>query len=297
MEQKKRASWWQISCIILAVIIVFGLLIGRNWNTVPPIHIPKQTLPSPSAYDYYVKAGDLQNGSGKMSSAAHFNQTSDKKVFTQEASLRKANILKVLREGFAYKYVQPRIFGVYFAYDRNWFLFRNLSNLLERDGMDKETNGDYKGAANSYLDEFKLGTDIKHGSPMGGMSCGKPIQDSSITLLVGIADHLNAKEAKWAAHKLDSLISQDTPLYENLEEEKWCNLGGCHDFFSRPNWRDNDLFKIIAENCGSGAYRVAIMCNKSAAINEYAIYMDKLIADSKLPYAMNRPDLKAPKTL
>ncbi len=251
----KRGPLWTSS--ILLVLVVAGYVWSRAANDPPVVNIPSPTLPSPNAYDYYLKANQQSVGNpisqpGKPTPA-------------QMIAALPPNLpaLKTFREGMAYPFLNPpmRSFNVPLT---DMASFRNLARLLLLEGRVYDLQGNYGGAAQAYLDCLRLGQDV----PRGGVL---------ITFLVGIAceaigrrdlwdltEKLSAADARAAAKRLEELNRNRYPFAQTMQEEKWSGQAGWLEILRTDNsWRTR---------------LVVLVRSKKRIFQDYTNFMDASIA-------------------
>jgi hypothetical protein len=126
----------------LAVLFAAGAVWWQTINVPPVVNIPTPAMPSPNAFDFYMKAGQAQVAANPPVDPIHdsrplpFPRPSPQQMArryptaAKEAWLRRnAPALQILRQGFAYKYHEPPI-RTYFFSSLYHGKFRELARLL-----------------------------------------------------------------------------------------------------------------------------------------------------------------------
>lgn len=171
LTRSEKKLFLVTGCLI-ALILAAGL--WWQWlNADPVVHIPTPQMPNPNAFDFYVKAGDALVRSNQIGDAIRVQPPgvkADPKLYptyslAQKQALLQMNLpaLRLLHQGFAYKYQQPPERSLSSNSFPQFARFRELARLLVLEGQVKAAHGDKTGAVNSYLDAVRLGSDVQRG--------------------------------------------------------------------------------------------------------------------------------------
>ena len=263
------------------------LLLGVGWwniaNNLPEINIPSPKMPSPNAFDFFVKASKQIENENQVGLALDGKSTvaTDESRKTQAELLAdNAEALKTLREGLPLAYMPPpvRSIGARFTYFAG---FRSLARLLMLESQVKATHKDWNGAVNSKMDALQLGVETAHGSPIIGSLVGIACQAIGRRDVWKDFDHLNAAQAKTATQRLQKILALQTPWAETLQEEKWMGQASLRDVLNG---------KAVEGMSSSFMMKVAgIFYRKGRIMDNYTLYMDQTIVNGKLPYAAHPP--------
>lgn len=289
---------------ILTVVALAALLGAflRLRDLPPVVSVPAPRMPAPNAFDFYVAAGNAIVDDSKIGQAIARHPAPGDPVYSlaEKDTLVAANAgpLKTLRQGFAYPYLNPpmRSFDTLFPY---YAKERGLARLLSLEGQTRAAHGDWSGAANSYLDSVQMGEEIPHGSPVIGMLVGISCQAIGRRPVWETVGHLDAKAAKAAARRLETITTHHVPFADVMKEEKWGGQAGLMEILARPEWRGSNG---IWGGDGSGesnkmvpAMRLRLQfVSKRAIIDSYTRYTDEIIADARQPYAVHPGELPPP---
>ncbi len=261
---KKRLSLpativFGITVLFIVVAGVCLYLYNRPLN----LNIPTPKMPQPNAYDYFLSAKSQEVFEGQcyeaMSSPPYNKlvpsgmpgmfaipgmpsmappvlQKPTKGIpqlgtlqrpytLAEKRALIKANepVFKTLHEGFKYECLAPPVRS-----SSNMNLdgskFRELARLLSFKIAVHIESGEYDQAMQTVLDGIELGSVTTNGAPIISS-----LVSSAIYSIVGkdssaIVDKLDAKQAREAAVRLESIISKSASFKNILREDKYVDL-------------------------------------------------------------------------
>lgn len=282
---------------------------------------PTPVLPTPNAHDTYVAAGKMLRHERKISFAVDYDlpttklgrsfYTQDNHPYTlaQKRQLVAENrdALSRLRLGLQQTYFAPpiRSFQTRIFYYRS---FHSLSQLLLLEQQDETARGEWANAVNTGLDAIAFGESIARGAGVAGKIAGGIYAAPCRSLLWPAIAHLSGSQARMAAQRLENILSRHVAYADALQEDKWWYEGGLLEILHSNNLL-NDLANVgVKEYEGLegkslltlDGWRVVprsapfLLAGKRGAIVEYARYMDQSIANARLPYDSNLPELSAP---
>lgn len=285
----KKSFSWPILAIWIAALLLLGakgvaFLIRVRTNMPPtPVAIPAAALPSPNAYDYYLNAGKYVKGRANLKLG----------IEAREKVLRdNAKALRLLREGFKYRYVCPPLRGVGYVnkYEVVWDRLHKFPALLGCERMSREMRHDYAGAMNSYIDAVKVGEDLPHGGGiMGSM-------DVRLFCCVGRStvwhtiEELDAKQSRAAVLRLENIMSNHVPFADILEQDKWTTVSELLDAMNHRDWQkfvQSYRLKNKAIEKSTDELRITLL-GKDEIIKRYIEFSDQWIANAKRPYAAGK---------
>ncbi len=303
-----------ISKVLVAMAILSVLLAGfslRN-NTPPKIVIPPPPpLPSPNARDYFIKACDLmkdsdlvgQSVAGKIN--GYLIPLSSREI---DKLLNKNNpALKILREGMKFQYQEPATRSMNTLYP-HYAKFRNMAKLLSIVAKSKQLHLDWRGAMNSSLDSIEMGNKVPNGGSLIGGLVGVSIQTIGRKSLESTIPHLDAISAKIGGTRFLDICDKPIPTTDIMLEEKytWQNELMYLFYGNHKDAGSSFSLKSFMETTNGGTQVKKInpsdikeilkflWVGRAQTIADYSIYMDALIAQSKLPYAAQSIALRAP---
>ena len=297
--------------LIVVVLCSMALVVGTGlWryslDAEPILHIPSPHLPSPNAYDFYAKAAKAHEALLRATPGAasvdpvtdpRFSQSLSRVQLAQryptaakeEAWIKKnATVLRLLRQGFKYRYLQPPDRGPGLTapfYDQ----YRKLARLVIIESHIKSERGDWSGASRSVLDVLRLGHDAPRGGPYIAALVGYAIDAIGCRELRSILPHLDASAACTAASQIAKPGAHSFTVAETLQEEKWRWQIAVQDIMRDANWRTavSQKFDPTASIDIRTRARMEIR-SKRRMMDSYTQYMDAIIAETKRPYKLRR---------
>ncbi len=217
----------------------FALATRKNSGGIPP-HAP---LPNPNGFDLYVAAANAMTRPHPP-----VDENSDrKKRSPQEAAklytpARRAAFVAsnlktwdLMQQARAAQTQHPDIRA-------NWLAklpYQPLRDLARGKTVEAKHFKDLNRwdlALQSGLDTIEMGRDIEHGAPILGSLVGIAVEAVGGASLEDLPPHLNAKDAKNGARRLEKIITAGTSPAEVLREEKWGALTAAqNNFGAQPN--------------------------------------------------------------
>jgi hypothetical protein len=297
-ERRRRRLW--IAADIAAVTVIGG---GSWWhwlNAVPTVHIPAPPpLPSPNAFDTFVKAndqivdGDVISGIYSKGSQLPRDRKGIPYSDAEKAAAVAANAeaLATLRSGFSQDYQNPSRRG-FEALFPELAKFRNLARLLNAEGQVRETKGDFAGAAQSRLDSMQFGSELPRGGNLISALVGIACEKIGMRPLWALVDKLDASGAREAAKRLEMINARRASMADALLEEKWSSEVGLSKEFQRENTFNlaKGLYSSTSDESSSngpsfGSVILPLMVtSKSQIMANHGAYMDAMAARARMPY-------------
>lgn len=272
-------------------------LAGLWWSAamrIPKVDIPNPVLPNPNAFDFYVKASNAVVNDQQIGNASGSRPTV-KLTLAQQEALVQPNLgaIATLHEGFAYPYVNPpvRSFLTLFPY---YAKFRGMARLLSLQGKVRAQKGDWAGAVESDLDAIQMGEQMPHGSVLIGYLVGVACQAIGRRPMWEAVDHLNASQSRAAAQRLESIMAQNFPFADTLQEEKRMGQAALLEVFSDAKARKAFLAvgpgeEASANNMQSLSSLFFLMYSKSRIMHDYTVYIDKSSEQARQSYGLHLP--------
>ncbi len=276
---------------------------ARHWwpadEPTPAVILPVVRLPSPNARDLFLKATRQMRDRARIEAvfAGPSARPDRPSVLRPPSSMVPAPeldrlvqengpALRTLRQGFRYPYreVPIRSFQTVLTY---YGAFRSLARLLALEAQARAARGDWGGAVDSDLDAIQLGVEMQRGAPVLGMVVGLSCQETGARDATGRVDRLSPSGAAAAARRLAGILARRVLYADVLREEKWCADASLLELFRQPDWRVR-----LVEVLGNDAPAACV--GKRAALTAYDRYMDRLIAQSRLPYRPASPPPAVP---
>jgi hypothetical protein len=213
---------------------------------------------------------------------------------------RNARALSLLRQGFSHRYGpeppkptmitrrgSPGIIG--------WFSggthcdVDKLARLLVLEGQVRLAQGKLDGAGYSFADAVRLGGSVAQGSTEFGAD---PIDFYGRRELWKMVDRLPAPDARAIAHRLAAIMARYPPFACTLERERREGEALIMAFFREPDWRRNCTrtppFWTTPQptRLQSAIAKVKPhVCSKHGVMRSFEQYMNKYVANARLPYA------------
>ncbi|MCW3100051.1 MAG: hypothetical protein JWL77_5669 [Chthonomonadaceae bacterium] len=267
----------------LASLAVIALL-GVRWYTThqdPTVTIPNPVLPTPNAFDFYVKAGNAITDDRKLHDAASSAPTVRYTRAQKETLVREnAGVIDTLHQSFAYRYQNPAERSL-FAEMPYYAKFRELGRLLALQGSLRAEEGDWDGATESYLDAMQMGEEIPHGSPLIGALVGIGCQSMGRRPMWKAVDHLDARQSRVAIDRLTADIDRHLSVADSMQEEKWLGQAEMMQMCHSPSMT-------------SMANLVFFFYSKKRVMHDYTVYMDRNIQQARQPYSLHPPPPREP---
>ena len=277
-------------------VIILCLAAGGFWywiNIPPQIKIPTPVMPHPNGYDYFVRAGAAYVGDSKGVDESTAASISDKPkkypLAPKEAWLKKnAKALHLLREGLKYPALHPSVRSGNF--DLKYGQLRDLARALAVESHARATRGDWNGAVKSVLDGYHFGNEIARGGNLITGLMSVAIRAISLRELGNLIPHTNAETAKMAAASMEKIYLERYPYYENLQEEKWFDIGANLELMRKPSWRLNrvrDMDNTYFQDGPSPSWKKnaqMFFISKRSLLNNWTTTMDVLIQNAQQTY-------------
>ncbi|HEY3332671.1 MAG TPA: hypothetical protein VGK19_21750 [Capsulimonadaceae bacterium] len=295
---------------VIAVALLLAVAGGTQWyrSQMPVnVHLPKPTVPSPNARDYYTAAGLLLVDRGVVGYAVDSKPIGSATKFGEADALRSKWVptgraltltekdrlvaenqaaLAKLREGMRYSYcdASPASFNTLFphySYDRA------MARLLSLEGQTLAAHGKWDDAAGAYLDTVKLGGDITKGPVLIGTLVGISCQKVGRLHCYDVVGHLSASTARYNSRRLESIDAAMPDAGEVLAGEERFTQGSLLELFRSRDWRK--AFIVGSPGDESQPYSVTAtwrlqMESPRVAYDGYTRYMDQSVARARLPW-------------
>jgi hypothetical protein len=209
---------WLALCGVLAVSAI-GLL-GGSWLANPwrGWPLPAVETPSPNAFDDYRRAGELVSDKYDLKAENPYQDAAVRRRIVAE----NAEALRVLRAGFAHRYVEPREHAVAMDPDRYYPHCRALGRVLGYEALVHADAGRHAAAIDSLLDAERLGFDLPRRAALYPNAVGENLRctTQSKMLLPSCVDHLTVAEARAALARLTAMLAEQQILAQSFEDER-----------------------------------------------------------------------------
>lgn len=225
-------------------------------------------------------------------------------TFAQKEALVNENLgaIQMLHLGFRYPFQEPpvRSFSTMLP---QYQKMRGLARVLALQAQIEAVKGDWNGAMTSDMDAIQIGETMPRGGPLIGMLVGVACQAIGRRPAWQVVDHLNASQARTAAHRLEQIRSAHVLYAETLQEQKWVGQAGLLELMQRRDWPSDVGTYIVSDDFGQSDWQKQVafqrirLTGKRTIMANYMRYMNQLIADAKQPYATHPADPPTPSDL
>jgi len=276
----------------LAIVFIIAFGAWRQYvDAIPEVEIPTPKMPSPNAYDFYVKAGAAIIPANPSVDAIYERDAT--KVFPKaqwktryptakkEAWLRRnAKALKLLRQGFKYPCRVPPKRSSDDHSRKTRPNMRALARMLSVENHARSERGHWKGNIENTIDILKLGHDVSQGGTVDDCLIGAAINATGRRDLWEILPHLNAADAMAATRRLEKIIATRVSYADVLREEKYY----IQEVISKVmhSWRATNLLRETDLPLKERWRNFATP--RRVILNNYTNYMDSWIAYVRKPY-------------
>ena len=286
---KIRIALMNLGFFGMVVVAVVGFWWATAMKT-PVVVIPNPIMPSPNAFDFYVKAGDAMVYEKEIKNAVSVQPTVAYSLAQKEELVQQnAGVIDTIHAGFAYPYMNPPYRSLYT--DLPYYAqFRGLARLLSLRGQVRAERGDWSGAADSYLDAIALAEAFPYGSSILGSLVGIACEAIGRIPLWDVIEHLNAAQSHAALTRLERLLIRRLPYAEMMQQEEWTGQAALLEIFNDPKKRVS-LFtdaegpkEANAGGVNSPSPLFYLAHSKSHIMHNYTTMMERNIELARHPY-------------
>ena len=265
-------------------------------NAIDEVQIPAPQMPSPNAYDFYIKAIAAYVPANPPVDAIldskEIPEAQWKTVYPtakKEAWLRQnAKTLDLLRQGFQYSSRVPpaRDYAAIAERLPVYSKFREMARLLTIESHARSERGNWSGAADSALDTLRLGRDLAQGGTLMDFLVSAAINSIGIKESWKILPHLNATESKAAAQRLEKIIELRSSYADILREETHFGKATFSQFAEemRADELQSENAKGEKDPKAKNKNQQLPKTPRSVSVEDYTQFMDAIIADAEKPY-------------
>ncbi|MCW3059083.1 MAG: hypothetical protein JWQ02_904 [Capsulimonas sp.] len=285
---------------VVGVAALAGAVFVHELDVNPSVSVPMPTLPSPNAYDDYVRAAALLKDKKEVDAPGN-RGTPRTALLPPEVSERvlrdNTPALAALRQGVKHAYLNPPARSFNTA-NTSLGPDRVLARLLALQADVQASHGEWGASAQTSLDGLKMGSDIPRGGGVIHRLVGVAIDAISREALGRAVDHLSLAETTAVLERLRAIDADPQTTAQTFREEKWSTQASLMELFGRPSWRTT----FLGENAGGDAgpslsMRMSfLLTSKRRMMADYTDDMDTTISDmeahrptSPLPPAHSDP--------
>jgi hypothetical protein len=283
-----------LSCVGLVVVVVLlGVLWWVDANRVPKVEIPTPAMPSPNAWDDYLKAAaEMRAHPAAQELIVGIDPaTQDYTSPEVEAALRALKpSVAALHRGFSHDCQAPPIRSWSTSYS-GFAQVREVARLLAAQAQNRAARGDWSGAMESQLDGARLGADVTRGGAFIHALLGESCRALACEEAWETVDHLDSRQALEAARRLRSIAARRASLRQVLVEYKLSTQASLLDLFRNPDWHRELAPVESPEGRANPLHDLFFMLiGKRRVFRNCTAAFDAEIAMARLPY----PDRKSP---
>ncbi len=239
----------------LAILVGLGGILWVRGNAAPEYKIPEWKLPSPNAYDTLGAARKLEVsklGSVAVSPMGKYDEKQDKFVYPPQPledrktllAKNQASIAKV-REAMTQEFATPQALGDLSALADNFPRFadyRELARMLFFASRTYADLGQNDKAAECSVDTMALGMLVSHRSQLIGNLTGIACEAIGRKSLWELVDRVDAKTARTAAARLETLEGRRYPFSKVLLDERDSIQSNTFTMFEFNAWQLADSY-------------------------------------------------------
>ena len=252
MNSNRKITRSEKKLFVTGSAIAFIIAVGawRQWvDAIPEVEIPSPQLPSPNAYDFYVKAG-----AAILPASSAVGPVFDTKVvpeaqwktryptINKEAwLLQNTKALVLLKKGFHHPCRVPPKRTLNSMFNTPFRSFRNLARMLTTQSHAHSERGNWRGAADSMIDILHLGHGISQSGTLIDFLASTAVSAIGRREFWKILPHLNAAESKSLARRLEKIIDQRATYASLLQEGKYYGQATLIEEMRSKDWRTAEL--------------------------------------------------------
>ena len=202
------------------LLLIAGVVLVRSVSPEFPTPPAPKPLPSPNAYDYYLKATTQMVDSDDVLRMAFPNQTwtlAEK----QEILSDNKTALATFRSGLGYEYADPPRNRSNSNIISDYNKFRRFGYVIVLDGFVATQKGEWNRAANAYMDAIQFGVQIPRRANFIASLSGKTIESAGRRNLGDAINHLSVTEMVALLKRWDAIDKQRTTLVDTLREQRY----------------------------------------------------------------------------
>jgi len=265
-------------------------------HTNPSVTIPNPVLPTPNAFDFYVRAANAITEKRNLEAAVskhptvHFSTAQKQEIVRQNA-----RAIDTLHAGLAYPYLNPPVRSL--SDDTVYYpKFRSVAHLLLLQGQTRAENGDWADATESDLDVMQMGEEVPHGAPIIGALTGISLQAMGREAMWKVVEHLNVEQSRAAIQRLSGLMERHVPMADSIQEEKWLGQAERMEIFNRV-FKPTPEEKAEPPRSTGGSFVLDLLYffqSKKRIMSDFTVYMDQNAQQARQPYSLHLPSPREP---
>lgn len=314
------------------IMLTASIVIGGRWfaanlaptyptgkGVYPPNAAPKWgKMKQPNAATFYMAAADafdLEAINGSVRGIKFgTSDWMDQPIAVQKPAVAIAQpAFALLRQGMKYPYVEDYQTNYFKSTPitakgiarpvANFIVQREMTRLLAAEANVRASEGNQVGAIESSLDAVRLGVDQAKGHSLIDGMIGVLMQNIGAKEALKHVAGLNAEEARASAGRLENILTTEPTLAQVMTRERDMVYETIRDVYNKGSISEFDalesgLSETYLKRAGNRiAYGAVLMYyTKQGLVNDYASYMDTILARLKMPYyqAKQLPSLAEP---
>jgi hypothetical protein len=310
-KQAKSSPWRELGTLFKLGLLTSGIvgvtaggtLWMRHINYVPDIKIPAPKLPSPNAYDYFVKAANVMiageheqkleqpsplgfRGKRYRIEAKPLEKNKRPPLADRERLLAKnVEALDILRQGLAYDSGLPSPDIVEEEAFARWEDLRYLGNLLGFACQVYQDEGKYVEATKNACDLIEYGVKIPKGGGRMTHGDGAGCEDLGYTILRQNLPRFSLTECKNIRTRMEKIESERDSFTQIVTDEKYGAVMRLEESAKRgQRWEIIKYLPNMKE--GNASYFIELMTTPmSKSMGNVDSYFAKVLAESQKPYS------------
>lgn len=279
--------------LLIITLTVLGIRLRDEYFGNPVIHVPTPKMPSPNAYDYYLKAANVTPKDVPIS-----------RDYAKITPMQRAKLLgyrpqveQYFIQGISYSYLEPPENDT--DQHNNYVKLRNLARYFTFLANIEVGKNHWAEAMKNSQYALRLGTDMQHGAQIIGSLVGINCQQLSRPPAWNIVEHLTLPETRQALTVMREINTREVPFTQVLQQEEWYDLAELDKLFHRPNWQREfaEYFFESKHDRQVAEGHLRLFCNKRQSVALLTKYIDTYIAIATQPYAVRKPEPMVPNNM
>ena len=286
-RRRFRLPGWPVMVIGVCLLLLIGAPMfawGQAYDN-PVVKIPLPAMPSPNAYDYYLRAANLLPP--VLVDPAQLSTLTPAQRATMLAL--RAQVLALYTQGTQFPCLSPPIrsydtrMPYLLKYRRLAWYFADLAIMAGEQRKWAE-------AMEDSLILLRFSADSIHGSNLIGALVGYPCAGIGRQQAWNALDHLSPTEARTALETMEEINAREVPFSQIMLEEKWFDEASLLEIFHAPHWQEVYVREHDVGNTDSIARSSLATVNKRVSFTRLQAYFDTCIAMTKGPFSRRTPD-------
>ncbi len=255
---------------------------------------PKQQLPSPNGWDFFLQAGKARKGTPPHVDAKEPDRERKLLALEREYVAQNTETFRLIRQGLSHDVMRPRQeIRVGFSDDG---MLRELGRLLSYKAYVEAVDKNWESSANSGLDAMHLGAAITRGATYISALTGNGIESIGPKWVKEAVPHLTDEQLQKVVQRLEKIESLRASLVSILMVEKQDNKKELQRVLQHKDWQEfrdqPPRVKAIQKGFSWDAKTVAAMqiISDEQILQNFDASMDKYIKLTQLPFLQQQTE-------